>query len=128
MLPGSLVSVSLVDALAACSDAVMHSHTHMSALHCQFAGDESPQHIRNLLLRPDVRHHLSKLLYAAEWAKSIEESHLVSEARSVTLAKHWEDVDKIREALHNVQNKLLPIMQSRRLYDSVMAGTKTAWF
>ena len=84
--------------------------------------------MRQLLLRPDVRHHLSKLLYADEWAKSIKESHPVSEALSVTLAKHWEDVSKIRDALQSVQTKLLPIMQDRQLYDKVMAGTATAWF
>lgn len=75
-----------------------------------------------------MRHHLSKLLYANEWATSIEESHPVSEARSVTLAKHWEDVNKIKQALQGVQNKLLPVMQSRQQYDEVMAGARTAWF
>ena len=75
-----------------------------------------------------MRQHLSKLLYADEWATSIEESHPVSKARSVTLAKHWEDVDKIKEALQTVQKKLLPVMQSRQLYDEVIAGAQTAWF
>ena len=92
------------------------------------AGHDSVQQARQLLLRPDVRHHLSKLLYADEWAASIEESHPVSEARSVTLANHWDDVKKIKEALQSVQNKVLPIMQSRKLYDEVMAGARTAWF
>ena len=75
-----------------------------------------------------MRHHLSKLLYADEWATSIEESHPVSEARSVTLAKHWEDVSKIKEALQSVQNTLLQVLQNRQLYHEVMAGAKTAWF
>ena len=80
------------------------------------------------MLRPDVRHHLSKLLYAEEWAKSIEESHPVSEARAVTLAKHWEDVGKIKKVLHHVQNELLPMMQSRKRYSEVMGNIHTAWF
>ena len=75
-----------------------------------------------------MRHHLSKLLYADEWAKSIEESHPVSEARNVTLTKHWEDVGKIKKALRDVQHKLLPIMKSRQLYNEVMGSTQTAWF
>lgn len=95
---------------------------------CACVGHDSQQQVRQLLLRPDVRHHLSKLLYADEWATSIEESHPISEARSVTLAKHWEDVSKIKQALQSVQDKLLPVMQSRQLYDEVMAGAHAAWF
>lgn len=98
----------------------------MNSLYC--AGHDSLQQATQLLRRPDVRHHLSKLLYANEWAQSIQESHPVSEARSATLAKHWDDVKKIKEALLNVQNKLLPIMQSRRLYDEVTAGGQSTWF
>ena len=75
-----------------------------------------------------MRHHLSKLLYATDWAASIEESHPVSEAREVTLAKHWEDVAKLKSVLHSVQNKLLPVMQDRQLYDQVMGRAHAAWF
>ena len=92
------------------------------------ADQDSLQQVRHLVLRPDVRHHLSKLLYAEEWAKSIEESHPVSEARAVTLAKHWEDVGKIKKVLHHVQNELLPMMQSRERYNEVMGNIHTAWF
>ena len=92
------------------------------------SGHDSLQQASQLLVRPDVRHHLSKLLYAEEWAKSIQESHPVSEARSATVANHWNDVSKIKEALQNVQNKLLPVMQNRKLYDEVMGGKPTAWF
>jgi len=92
------------------------------------AGDEALQQAKQLVLRPDVRHHLSKLLYAEEWAKSIEESHPVSEARNVTLAKHWEDVGKIQKVLYKVQSELMPMMQSRQRYDEVMGRTHTAWF
>ena len=33
---------------------------------CACVGHDSQQQVRQLLLRPDVRHHLSKLLYADE--------------------------------------------------------------
>ncbi|KAL0029367.1 hypothetical protein WJX77_002479 [Trebouxia sp. C0004] len=92
------------------------------------SGDEALQQAKQLVLRPDVRHHLSKLLYAKEWANSIEESHPVSEARNVTLAKHWEDVGKIQKVLHNVQSELMPMMQSRQRYNEVMGHKHTAWF
>ena len=92
------------------------------------AGDEALQQAKQLVVRPDVRHHLSKLLYAEEWAKSIEESHPVSEARAVTLAKHWEDVGKIQKVLHKVQSELMPMMQSRQRYNEVMGHIHTAWF
>lgn len=83
---------------------------------------------KQLLQRSDVRHHVSKLLYANEWAKSIEESHPMSEARTVTLAKHWEDVAKIKQALHGVHDKLLPVLHNKQTYNEVMSGTQTAWF
>ena len=83
---------------------------------------------KQLLQRPDIRQHLSKLLYAKEWAKSIAQSHPVSEARTVTLAKHWEDVDKIQQALGDVQQDLLPLLQNRQKYNKLMGGTHTSWF
>ncbi len=92
------------------------------------AGNDSLEQAKQLVLRPDVRHHLSKLLYAEEWARSIEESHPVTEARDLTLAKHWEDVRKIQQVLHNVQNELMPMLQSRQRYNKVMGPTHTAWF
>lgn len=92
------------------------------------AGDKALQQAKQLVLRPDVRHHLSKLLYAEEWAKSIEESHPVSAARNLTLAKHWEDVEKIQKVLHKVQSELMHMMQSRQRYNEVMGHTHTAWF
>lgn len=95
---------------------------------CACVGHDSQQQVRQLLLRPDVRHHLSKLLYADDWATSIEESHPVSEARNVTLAKHWEDVSNLKQALQSVQDRLLPVMRNRQLYDEVMAGAHAAWF
>ncbi|KAL3160469.1 hypothetical protein ABBQ32_010786 [Trebouxia sp. C0010 RCD-2024] len=106
----------------------MHVESTPPLGHILQSGHDSLQQASQLLLRPDVRHHLSKLIYAEEWAKSIQESHPVSEARSATLAKHWNDVNKIKEALHNVQNILLPVMQNRKQYDEVMAGKRTAWF
>ena len=95
---------------------------------CLFAGHDSTQQAKQLLTRPDVRHHLSKLLYADEWANSIQESHPKSEAREVTLAKHWEDVAKLKAVLENVQNKLLPLMQNRQLYNEVMGHAHASWF
>lgn len=91
------------------------------------AGDHSLQQAAQLLLRPDVRHHLSKILYAEDWARSIDESHPVSEARSVTLAKHWEDVAKLKSVLHVVHSKLLPVMQDRTKY-AKLVGESYAWF
>lgn len=95
---------------------------------CLDAGVDSPKQAQQLLSRPDVRHHLSKLLYADEWAKSIAESHPVSEAREVTLEKHWDDVAKLKAVLGNVQYKLLPIMQDRLLYNQTMGNAYAAWF
>jgi len=38
-------------------------------------------------------------VYAEEWSHSILESHPPSAARDAALAVHWEEVDKIRNAL-----------------------------
>lgn len=44
------------------------------------------------LLRAGVREHLCKLVYADEWARSVEESHDDSEARRQALDTHWQEV------------------------------------
>lgn len=126
-----------------CHDSIKHlnNHSHQVLQHClsqsvnmsadilcPAAGHDSTQQAKQLLSRPDVRHHLSKLLYADEWAESIQESHPESEAREVTLAKHWEDVAKLKAVLENVQNKLLPLMQNRQLYNDVMGNAHGSWF
>lgn len=51
------------------------------------------------LLAPQVHSHLCKLVYADEWARSIEESHAPSPALYRTLETHWREVETIAEVL-----------------------------
>ncbi|KAG1675869.1 hypothetical protein FOA52_001526 [Chlamydomonas sp. UWO 241] len=52
-----------------------------------------------LLLLPAVRKHVVRLVYASEWARSIEESHPEGRGRDEAVAQHWREVDIIRRAL-----------------------------
>jgi Rps23 Pro-64 3,4-dihydroxylase Tpa1-like proline 4-hydroxylase len=54
---------------------------------------------RVLLSRPDLRLLLAKVIYAREWADSITESHLASEALQGALDQHWKDIGTISQAL-----------------------------
>jgi len=59
--------------------------------------DNSPEPLRVLMER-DFRHLFARLVYAREWALSIEESHDPSDARDAALENHWMDVQRIKEA------------------------------
>lgn len=59
--------------------------------------DNSPEPLRVLMER-DFRHLFARLVYAKEWALSIEESHDPSDARDAALENHWRDVQRIKEA------------------------------
>ena len=52
--------------------------------------DSSSDPLRVLMER-DFRHMFARLVYAKEWAVSIEESHEPSDARTAALEKHWMD-------------------------------------
>lgn len=59
--------------------------------------DSSSDPLRVLMER-DFRHMFARLVYAEEWAVSIEESHEPSDARAAALEKHWMDVEHIKAA------------------------------
>jgi hypothetical protein len=59
----------------------------------------SPEPLRVLMGR-DFRHMFARLVYANEWAESIEESHEPSGARDAALDNHWMDVEQIKIAAH----------------------------
>ncbi|PNW74928.1 hypothetical protein CHLRE_12g504100v5 [Chlamydomonas reinhardtii] len=59
------------------------------------------------LLHPAVRQHVSKLVYAEEWARSLEESHGDSDTRGAMLEQHHKEVDIIRRSLA----KYLPVVE-----------------
>jgi len=51
------------------------------------------------LLRPDLRKHLMKVVFAEEWAASIAAAHPESEPRAALLSTHWHEVGIISRAL-----------------------------
>lgn len=57
----------------------------------------NPEPLRVLMER-DFRHMFARLVYAKEWAESIEESHEPSDARDAAMEKHWMDVEQIKVA------------------------------
>ncbi|KAG2451493.1 hypothetical protein HYH02_004091 [Chlamydomonas schloesseri] len=59
------------------------------------------------LMHPAVRQHVSKLAYAAEWARSLEESHEDSATRAAMLDQHHKEVEIIRRSLA----KYLPVVE-----------------
>ncbi|KAG2445831.1 hypothetical protein HXX76_000435 [Chlamydomonas incerta] len=59
------------------------------------------------LMHPAVRQHVSKLAYAEEWARSLEESHGDSGSRAAMLEQHHKEVDIIRRSLA----KYLPVVE-----------------
>ena len=50
-------------------------------------------------MRPDVRKHVCRLVYAEEWARSIEESHPEGQERDEVVQQHWHEVELIKRAL-----------------------------
>ena len=63
------------------------------------AGRAAAPSTRRQLLSPKVYGHLCKLVYADEWARSIEESHAPSAALFQALETHWREVETIAEVL-----------------------------
>ncbi|GLC68387.1 hypothetical protein PLESTF_000685600 [Pleodorina starrii] len=68
---------------------------------------EDPAAAARFLMHPSVRQHVCKLVYASEWAKSLEESHGDSEARSAMLEQHHREVSIIQRSL----GKYLPVVE-----------------
>jgi hypothetical protein len=77
-----------------------------------------------LASRPELRTLLAKVLYAREWADSIEESHLKDdESVPKTVQKHWDDVGKIVQGLY----RYIPHI-SQHYPISEDANIKVKWF
>ncbi len=55
--------------------------------------------LARFLVSPQPRRHLSKLVYAAEWAQSLRESHPPGPALDAALTQHWQEVGVIDRAL-----------------------------
>ena len=58
---------------------------------------------------PELRKHVQKLYYAHEWAQSITDSHLQSEATTSMLEEFHRELGTIREAMHKFAPSTKPI-------------------
>ena len=54
--------------------------------------------VQAFLMSPDARKHVMRLIYAEEWARSIQESHPCSPERDEVVRQHWSEVGQIRRA------------------------------
>ena len=54
--------------------------------------------VQTFLMSPEARKHVMRLVYAEEWAKSIQESHPCSPERDEVVRQHWNEVEQIRRA------------------------------
>ena len=71
----------------------------LSALAAAANPSEDPAAAAAFLMRPDVRKHVCRLVYAEEWARSIEESHPEGQERDEVVQQHWHEVELIKRAL-----------------------------
>lgn len=92
------------------------------------AGLLSTLQLKAWLLRPDLRRHLAKLLYADEWAESIRESHPDTPARGDAIGQHWREVDLIQSALAPHHEQLLGVLEDREAHAATLAGAHVPWF
>ncbi|EFJ50827.1 hypothetical protein VOLCADRAFT_88147 [Volvox carteri f. nagariensis] len=79
----------------------------LSSLEPPGSPSDDPAAAARFLMHPSVRQHVCKLVYASEWARSLEESHMVSEAREAMLEQHHREVAIIRRSL----GKYLPVVE-----------------
>jgi len=91
-------------------------------------GDDLAVH--SFLLSPQVRKHVMRLVYAEEWALSIEESHPCGPERDEVIRQHWNEVALIRRAL----SRYLPSIENLKasfIEGSVISDkrrVKIKWF
>jgi hypothetical protein len=63
------------------------------------APSEGPGPQARFIVQPQARRHLCKLVYADEWAQSLQESHPAGPALEAALAQHWQEVKVVDRAL-----------------------------
>lgn len=92
--------------------------------YCYFAAGTTPEAALSALLRPEIRKHVVKAALGGEWAKSIEESHPDSEARSIALQTHWREIDLLKSAIEPV---LRAAGISLEEFSQAASGAKISW-
>lgn len=78
------------------------------------------------LLNSKLRNLIAKIIYAREWADSIEQSHSDSAARNMALQKHWKDVAVISQAYPELVSYAAQMTPFRR--DSLDTNPNNIWF
>ncbi|GAX82564.1 hypothetical protein CEUSTIGMA_g9990.t1 [Chlamydomonas eustigma] len=74
-----------------------------SPLSSTFSADSDQTKQIASLMQPHIRNHVLKMVYAQEWAESIELSHPYTLERDGMVEQHWREVEMIRKALKSCE-------------------------